>query len=235
MSEALLIEAIKKEDVFERREIKAEYYEYEDIVVPDFIAKLSSLHDDIGSVTNILDDIEDVPESSVTEMERLASLLEESFLKLKLKFNWKIANLNRIKRIKEKKTSDDFEDQQAKQDEERTKSDSNNAANNNDDNKIKKEKTPMLAEDRRHHHKDRKKRKHRTKTLNSFKYPVENWQNLCTQRQDSGSNWLQPSSNNSSTISPWSPWNQPIYPSKINSTVSSTLNPWSPWNQPSWL
>ena len=234
MNEALLIESIKKEDVFERREIKAEYYEYEDIVVPDFIAKLSSLHDDIGSVTNILDDIEDVPESSVTEMERLASLLEESFLKLKLKFNWKIANLNRIKRIKEKKTSDDFEDQQAKQDEERTKSDSNNAANNNDDNKIKKEKTPMLAEDRRQHHKDRKKRKHRTKTLNSFKYPVENWQNLCTQRQDSGSNWLQPSSNNSSTISPWSPWNQPIYPSKINSIVSSTLSPWSPWNQPSW-
>ena len=79
-------------------------------------------------------------------MERLASLVEESFLKLKLKFNWKIANLNRIKRIKEKKTSDDFEDQQAKQDEERTKSDSNNAANNNDDNKrkIKKEKPPCL-------------------------------------------------------------------------------------------
>ena len=77
MSEALLIVSIKKEDVFERREIKAEYYEYEDIALPDFIAKLSSLHDDIGSVTNILDDIEDVPESSFSEMERLASLVEE--------------------------------------------------------------------------------------------------------------------------------------------------------------
>ena len=64
MSEALLIESIKKEDVFENREIKAEYIEYEDIVVHDFISKLSSLLDDIGSVTNILDDIEDVPQSS---------------------------------------------------------------------------------------------------------------------------------------------------------------------------
>ena len=55
----------------------------------------------------------------------MIALVEESFLKLKLKFNWKIANQNRIKRIKEKKTSHDFEDKQLKQDEERTKSDSN--------------------------------------------------------------------------------------------------------------
>ena len=234
MNETLLLESIKKEDVFERREIKAEYFEYEEIVVPDLITKLSSLRDDIGSVTNILDDIEDVPESSVSEMERMASLVEESFLKLKLKFNWKIADLNRMKRIKEKKTSD--EDQQPKQDEERTKSESNNTANNNDDKKrkIKKEKTTMLTEDRRQHHRDRKKRNHRAKTLSSSKYSVENWQNPCRQRQDSGSNWLQSSSNNSSTLSPWSPWNQPIYPSKINFIVSSTLSPWSPWNQPTW-
>ena len=142
MNETLLIESIKREDVFERREIKAEYFEYEEIVVPDLISKLSSLRDDIGSVTNILDDIEDVPESSVSEMERMASLVEESFLKLKLKFNWKIANLNRITRIKEKKTSD--EDQQPKQDEERTKSESNNTANNNDDKYVVKHKSAKL-------------------------------------------------------------------------------------------